>query len=211
MLKPKKILLDGKKSAINNLKRRCLYKVGYALLFLPLFILITSCYPPEQSVVTSTPANESVAKVPPSTQVYFYPKTNKTQEQQDRDRYECYNWSVEQTNFDPGSPSVAPQYRVIVRPIPPPGTSTAVGALTGAAMGALAAGPRHAGGGLLIGAAIGAMFGAISDAARQEQAQHLEEAYTKQEQVRDTQLERKASDFRRAMAACLESRGYSAQ
>jgi Glycine zipper len=208
MLKPKKILSDGKKSAINNLKQRYLYKVGYTLLVLPLFLLLASCYPPAQTV--SSPASDSIAKAP-STQVYFYPKTNKTQEQQDRDRYECYNWSVEQTNFDPGSPSIPPQHRVIVRPIPPPGTSTAVGALTGAAVGALAAGPRHAGGGLLIGAAIGAMFGAVSDASRQEQAQNLEEAYNKQDQVRDAQMERKASDFRRAMSACLESRGYSAQ
>jgi hypothetical protein len=55
------------------------------------------------------------------------------------------------------------------------------------------------------------MFGAVSDAARQEQAQNLEQAYNKQDQVRDAQMERKASDFRRAMSACLESRGYSAQ
>lgn len=209
MLKPMKIS-DDKKVAIKNLKRHSLYKVGYTLLFLPLFLLLISCYPPAQTVVASTPTNERVAKAP-ATQVYFYPKTNKTQEQQNRDRYECYNWSVEQTNFDPGSPSVPPQNRVIVRPIPPPGTDTAVGALTGAAVGALAAGPRHAGGGLLIGAAIGAMFGAVSDVARQEQAKNVEDAYNKKDQMRDAQLERKATDFRRAMSACLESRGYSAQ
>ncbi|PIP09078.1 MAG: glycine zipper family protein, partial [Syntrophobacteraceae bacterium CG23_combo_of_CG06-09_8_20_14_all_50_8] len=36
-----------------------------------------------------------------------------------------------------------------------------------------------------------------------------EEAYTNRDQALDVQYEGKARDFRRAMSACLEGRGYS--
>jgi hypothetical protein len=63
----------------------------------------------------------------------------------------------------------------------------------------------------LIGAGSGAIAGAASDASRQQNAQQLEEAYVNRDQALDTRYEGKASDFRRAMSACLEGRGYSVQ
>ncbi len=33
--------------------------------------------------------------------VFVYPKEGQTDEQRDRDRYECYTWAVDQTHFDP--------------------------------------------------------------------------------------------------------------
>jgi hypothetical protein len=39
----------------------------------------------------------------------------------------------------------------------------------------------------------------------------LEEAYVNRDQALDTRYEGKASDFRRAMSACLEGHGYSVQ
>ena len=35
--------------------------------------------------------------------VFVYPKDGQTDEQRDRDRYECYTWAVEQTHFDPSA------------------------------------------------------------------------------------------------------------
>jgi len=142
-------------------------------------------------------------------QVYFYPKAEQTPEQQDRDRYECYLWAVKQTGFDPSLPSLAPEQRVRVVPVPPAGHDTAVLGITGAMLGALAAGPRHAPGGALIGAAIGAVAGALSDSERQDSARRLEEAYAASDRVRDVQLDGKALEYRRALSACLEGRGYS--
>jgi hypothetical protein len=75
-------------------------------------------------------------------------------------------------------------------------------------MGALAAGPRDAGIGALVGGITGAFIGAVSDSARQERAREIEEAYNRNGQVRNAQLERKMHDYRRAMSACLEGRGY---
>jgi outer membrane lipoprotein SlyB len=145
------------------------------------------------------------------TQVYFYPKEGQTTEQQSRDHYECYNWAMQQTGFDPSQSSIPPERRVKVVPMPPPGHDTAVLAITGAVLGALIAGPRHAGAGALIGAGSGAIAGAASDASRQQNAQQLEEAYVNRDQALDTRYEGKASDFRRAMSACLEGHGYSVQ
>jgi hypothetical protein len=63
----------------------------------------------------------------------------------------------------------------------------------------------------LIGAGSGAIAGAASDASRQQYAQQMEEAYVNRDQALDARYEEKASDFRRAMSACLEGRGYTVQ
>ncbi|MFZ3116436.1 MAG: hypothetical protein WA133_12775 [Syntrophales bacterium] len=93
--------------------------------------------------------------------------------------------------------------------MPPPGYDTTVLAIAGAVLGALIAGPRHAGAGALIGAGSGALAGAASDASRQEYAQQLEEAYDRRDQALDARYQEKAYNFRRAMSACLEGRGYN--
>jgi len=145
------------------------------------------------------------------TQVFFYPQAGQTTEQQSRDHYECYNWAVTQTGFDPGQSSIPPVQRVRVVPMPPPGHDTAAMAIAGAVLGALIAGPRHALGGALIGAAGGAITGAASDTARQQSARQLEEAYANRDRAVDAQYEARVRDFRRAMSACLEGRGYRVQ
>lgn len=96
-------------------------------------------------------------------------------------------------------------------PMPPPGHDTVAMAIAGAVLGALIAGPRHAGAGALIGAGSGAVAGALSDATRQQYAQQMEEAYANSDQALDVRDEEKVRDFRRAMSACLEGRGYSVQ
>jgi hypothetical protein len=149
-------------------------------------------------------------KVPP-TQVYFYPKAGQTTEQQSRDHYDCYNWAVQQTGFDPGQSAIPTDQRVRVVPMPPPGHDTATLAVAGAVLGALIGGPRHAVGGALIGASGGAIAGAASDSARVESARQQEEVYAAQDRARDARLDEKAFGFRRAMSACLEGRGYSVQ
>lgn len=149
----------------------------------------------------------------PDTTVYFYPQADRaiSAEQQDRDKFECNAWAVEQTGFDPSSPDLPPQQRVrVVRGGPPPGTGTAVGAVTGAALGGVLSSPWHTGPGLVFGAITGAAIGTIAEAASNEQANQAQtRADADARRARDASLERKASDYRRAMSACLEGRGYS--
>lgn len=172
-------------------------------------LMLTACYPAPYRPVPRAVPRETVSTPPPSTQVYFYPKAGQTKEQQSRDHYDCYNWAIKQTGFDPGQSTIPKDERVRVVPMPPPGYDTATFAIAGAVLGALIGGRHHAGQGALIGAAGGAIAGAASDASRQESARQMEEAYSSRNQSRDAQLEEKAAGFRRAMSACLEGRGYS--
>jgi len=171
---------------------------------------LTSCYyGPYSTVSQPVPEVNGDRSSLPLTQVYFYPKAGQTAEQQSRDHYECYNWAVKMTGFDPGQSAIPRNQRVSVVPMPPPGYDTATMAIAGAVLGALIGGPRHAAGGALIGATGGAFAGAASDVARQESARQMEEAYNAQNRVRDAQLVGQAARFRRAMSACMEGRGYT--
>jgi|HubBroStandDraft_1064217.scaffolds.fasta_scaffold109443_2 hypothetical protein len=148
----------------------------------------------------------------PDTTVYAYPQQGQTPEQQDRDRYECYLWASQQTGFDPSAPNVPPHDRFVVMggpPGPPPGAQTAVGAVTGGIIGALIAPPRAAGFGAVAGALVGGTIGASAEASQNQQAQYVASQNAAAQQAQMGQIEQKASDYRRALGACLEGRGYT--
>lgn len=190
-----------------QIPKRRFSSAGLRLLLLLLIPPLAGCYPATVRPVPS--AGPGPSPRAPFTQVYFYPLRGQTTEQQSRDHYECYNWAIQQTGFDPSQSSIPPERRVRVVPMPPAGNDTAVLAITGAVLGALIAGPRHAGAGALIGAGSGAIAGAASDANRQQYAQQLDEAYANRDQALDARYQAEAHSFRRAMTACLEGRGYS--
>ncbi|MBN1664186.1 MAG: glycine zipper family protein [Deltaproteobacteria bacterium] len=170
------------------------------------------CYYRPYATQTSTgPEATGQAPAAPSAQVYFYPKQGQSTEQQSRDQYECYNWAVKQTGFDPGQSTIPREQRIRVVPMPPAGYDTIAMAISGAVLGALFGGPRYAVQGAMIGATGGAIAGAASDVARQEEARMREEEIASRSQTFDNQTARKSTDFRRAMSACLEGRGYSVQ
>lgn len=152
--------------------------VIHLILIMTIFVS-ASCYSAPRYQVSDTGERGA-----PLTQVYFYPRKGQSTEQQARDHYECYNWAINQTHFDPSQSSIPPARRVKVVPMPPPGHDTAVLAVAGA------------------------VVGAVSDAQRQQYARELEEAYANRDQALDSNYAGKASDFRRAMSACLEGCGY---
>ena len=192
---------------IKNISRQQIVNPGTKLLLLLTVLVLSSCYfQSRERVVTQPVQDQNITAI---TQIYFYPVKGQSDEQQSRDHYACYNWAVDQTGFDPSKSSIVPEQRVRVVPMPPPGHDTVVMSIAGAVLGALIAGPRHAAGGALIGAAGGAIAGTASDISRQESARQMEEAYANHNVARDVQKERKALDFRRAMSACLEGRGYT--
>ena len=41
-------------------------------------------------------------------QAYSYPNKGQSAQQQDKDRYECHTWAVQQTGFDPTRAQAAP-------------------------------------------------------------------------------------------------------
>jgi len=156
-----------------------------------------------------TPTEPAHAVPPPSTQIYFYPGKGQSAAQQDRDRFECYLWAKQQTGYDPSAAQLAPHQRVRVIPTTPPGRDTAAGAVTGAVIGAVVSPPGSSAEGAVVGAVAGAMVGAAVDTARQERVERVQQRYDRQQAQRIARIEQQASGYRRAMAACLEGRGYT--
>ncbi len=171
--------------------------VGLALPFAVVFGL-AAC-------VTQPPPRTVAVPTPPPQKIFVYPTNGQSPEQTDRDRYECHNWAVQQTGVDPSRSDANPYERVVVQPANPPGTGTAVGAIGGAILGALIAGPRNAGAGLLLGGATGAIVGTASDASAQQYANQT------QAQINESMAtgRARADSYRRALGACLQGRGYT--
>ncbi len=136
-----------------------------------------------------------------------YPAKGQSQDQTEKDKYECYNWAKQQSGFDPmKTPSAT---------IPPPpiemetwgaGTGAVGGGLIGAGVGGIAGGGK----GALIGGAVGAGSGAAVGGARrssQKKRDEQRQQQWEQEQVANYRAGRNA--YNRSYAACLEGRGYS--
>jgi hypothetical protein len=150
------------------------------------------------------PEIEAAPPVPPVSTVYFYPGRGQSAQQQDRDKYECNRWAVKQTGFDPSAPHVPPHLRVAtVEEANAAATGITVGAATGALIGAAMFRPWEAGAGALAGAVTGAAVGGIVASSAAQQAQ----ATAANRQA--AELEQQARDYRRALSACLEGRGYT--
>ena len=162
--------------------------------------------PPPQAR-TALPPEPTPEQPPPTTQVYVYPTGGQSAEQLSRDRYECYMWGVKQTGFDPSQTSLAPHQRVEVVPMPPSGSDTVAGAVTGAIIGAVIS--RDPGAGAVGGAILGGAAGAVSDGQREARAKQIQSRYDQRDGARVAKLEEQAGNYRRALTACLEGRGYT--
>ena len=190
----------------NSLRRAALTCVALA----SLAGVLTGCVaaPPPRPMAPPPPAAP-----PPNVDVYAYPLHNQPPDQQDRDHYECSTWATEQTGFDPSAPGVPPHDRVhVVSAGPPPGTNTAIGAVAGAVLGAVIAPRWQAAPAALAGAVVGGAIGSTADAANaQANAANAAnaQAATAQDRRAAAMYEQKAANYRRALAACLDGRGYS--
>lgn len=169
-----------------------------ALLALGAVALGACAYTPEYD---SPPPSAPPASL---TKVLFYPLQDQSAARQDRDRYDCYVWSVDQTGFDPSRRIAPREARATV--VPSPAQTVGTAAVLGAAVGAVAAGPDDVLEGALVGAAAGTVVGAAAVGARQQEAGLVEARYNGGGYGR---YEREAAEYRRAMSACLEGRGYS--
>src|ERR1700733_14743833 len=157
------------------------------------------------SACVTPPPRTYAVPAPPPQRVFVYPAHGQSPDQTERDRYECHTWAVQQTGVDPSRADANAYERVIVQPSTPPGANTAGGAIAGAILGAIIAGPRNAGAGLVIGGATRAVVGSAVDANAQAQAQQT------QQQINMSAAEgrARAGSYKRAIGACLQGRGYT--
>ncbi|MBI3369959.1 MAG: glycine zipper family protein [Burkholderiales bacterium] len=159
-------------------------------------------YAPEGRVAAAPP--------PAAPPMYFYPERAQSEPQQERDRYECYRWASRETGTDPGMTPVRGPV-MVERPLPPPtrdGAAVAGGAVTGAVLGAAVSSPRQAGANAVIGAVFGAVLGA---AAQESRAQAIEQAQARRQVAAESAAQAAQvpmDNFRRAMSACMQGRGY---
>ena len=154
--------------------------------------------------------------------VYAYPMAGQSLERQQQDNWECHNWSVQQTGYDPQRPPPGPG--VAYAPAPQQ-SSGALGlgqgapvqdAARGAAFGAIFGGiAGDAGKGAAYGAVTTTLFGGIKRRNRAQQEQQWQQQQYQQQQYQqqqyDQQIQAMSQNFYRAYAACMSARKYQVQ
>lgn len=117
------------------------------------------------ALVTACAVGAPALSLAQSGQVFAYPNAGQNQQQQQADRYQCHQWAVSQTGFDPTSappPNAAPPppggYSDR-QPPPPPQQQQSSGGFLGIGNGGM-----FKGGGMLGDAATGAALGAAGGA-----------------------------------------------
>ena len=140
-------------------------------------------------------------------EMFIYPQEGQSQEQQEKDKFECYSWGKEQTGFDPMETpraTEAPPQKGAKRGGALKGGVG--GALLGAAVGGISGGSK----GARKGAAIGGLSGGVMGGARsQEQKRQEEHAAQQWERDQANQYAQNRNLYNRAYSACLEGRGYT--
>jgi hypothetical protein len=135
----------------------------------------------------------------------IYPAKGQSQDQMEKDKFECYSWGKQQSGFDPMAPPTATE--------PPPqqqakkggaGRGAARGAAVGYAGGKIVSGSGSTG--AKAGAATGALVGGMRRRDQQRQQQQAQQQYAQQQTAQYTQAR---DSYNRAYRACLEGRGYT--
>ena len=149
-------------------------------------------------LISSDPANAQ--------DLYVYPTKGQSQAQQDKDRYECHTWAVQQTGIDPSRPSTMTSGgSESTQPYQPSQRHVVKGAGRGAAMGAVGGAiAGDAGKGAAAGAAMGGLAGGFRR--RDERKQQANDQAANANAAAANQR----TAYNRAMAACLQGRGYTA-
>ena len=136
-----------------------------------------------------------------------YPAKGQSEDQMEKDKYQCYSWAKNQTGFDPMKTPTASS--------PPPkkqaqkggaGRGAVGGAAAGAVVGGITGGRSGAGKGALIGGGGGALIGGMR---RENQRKQEEQARNQWEREQTNNYARARSEYNRAFGACMEGRGYS--
>jgi len=137
-------------------------------------------------------------------ELLIYPNMGQSQEQQDKDQFECYNWAKQQSGFDPMAPPTTST-------LPPPSDASQGGVIRGATRGALVgvavgAIAGDAGKGAAIGAASGGLIGGMR---RRDQVAREDQARQQWAQQESAQYTQGRSQYNRAFSACMEGRNYT--
>ena len=138
-------------------------------------------------------------------ELMIFPAKGQSEDQMEKDKFECYSWGKKQTGFDP---MVIPKATA-----PPPQQQAqsggavrgaAGGAVTGAAIGKITGNSRSDG--AKYGAAAGAAMGGMRRSGQRQADQKAQEQWEKEQA--DNYMKNR-NDYTRAYGACLEGKGYT--
>jgi len=147
--------------------------------------------------------------------MYVYPAKGQTEQQLSADRYECHRWAVTETGFDPIDLGETGPPRAVRVPVPEnkaagaTGKGAIAGALAGAVLGHGDDKLKNTAIGAAVGAAVGGAVEANGEMKAQDQAR--DEARERADEMKRTRAEKamRRANYRRALTACLEGRGYT--
>lgn len=142
----------------------------------------------------------------------IYPAKGQSAEQQQRDRFECYEWAKAQTGFDPTQATPLPTGGQPTQTAQPSqGHSVAAGMVTGAVGGAAVAELTKGDAGK--GAAYGVLGSTVLGQVKQQKAAQAAQASQQQmaQQMAQQQAGRnqQRANYDRHIGACMEGRGYT--
>ena len=155
-------------------------------------------------VLLALGASSAIAQEP-----IIYPAQGQSQDQLEKDKFECYTWAKGETGFDPmqvptdSSPAPSQEKKSVGGSALKGG---AVGAVGGAVIGGIAGGKKSARKGLAIGGLTG---GALGGARSSRQNRQAEQDRNQWEQQQANQYMQQRNDYNRAYSACLSGRGYT--
>lgn len=129
----------------------------------------------------------------------IYPAREQSPKQQEKDRFECFEWAKGQSGFDPtmAAAGTAPT------PVSTTTASATAGMAGGAIGGAAIAELTHSDAGR--GAAIGALGGGLAQRLKQQQATQARQQQAGAQQAQRAQAK---AVYDRAFGACMQARGY---
>ncbi len=142
-------------------------------------------------------------------ELIIYPAQGQSQDQLEKDKFECYTWARGQTGFDPmqmptaSSPAPSQEKKSVGGSALRSGVAGGVG---GAVIGGIAGGRSSARRGAAIGGLTGGAIGGTRSSRQNRQAEQERKQW---EQQQANQYMRQRNDYNRAYSACLSGRGYT--
>ena len=136
---------------------------------------------------------------------YVYPNEGQSNDQMEKDKYECYQWARAQSGFDP---MALPTTSTPPPEQKEPTARAAKGAFGGAFGGAIIGGiaDDDPGKGAAIGAVGGGLIGGMRRQSQKKQHQQKQQQWEQQEVAG---YQQKRNSYNRAYTACLEGRDYT--
>jgi hypothetical protein len=150
--------------------------------------------------VTIDTASMTYNQISSALKLYVFPSKNQSNDQQKKDEYECYKWSIQQSGIDPLN---LPEIKAAPVQTGPDGKvvgSAAKGAIVGAAIGSISGDAGD-------GAAVGAIAGGAGGIRQKRATQARQEEQAKMDVQQQKQA--MADSFKKAFSACIEGKGYT--